>query len=113
MPTYPPISPGLTREDALNMILASIAMEELGISHIINAEGEKIQFILKNLSKNHSCDDSIHDVLEVNKSVESLMDVLMQNQVLLKGKMESVLDIMTSNIGPTGATAPVVYGKLQ
>lgn len=35
----------MTREEALTMIIASIAMEELALSHILNAEGEKLQFI--------------------------------------------------------------------
>ena len=33
----------------VNQILSSIAMEELGMSHILNAEGEKLQYILGTL----------------------------------------------------------------
>ena len=36
----------MTREEALTMIIASIAMEELALSHILNAEGEKLQYVL-------------------------------------------------------------------
>ena len=44
MPSFPPNGADLTREEALTMIIASIAMEELALSHIINAEGEKLQY---------------------------------------------------------------------
>jgi len=39
----------LSREDAINLILASIAMEEMSLSHILNAEGEKLQYVLGTL----------------------------------------------------------------
>jgi hypothetical protein len=104
MPMFPIISPEITREKALNMILASIAMEELGLSHIINAEGEKIQYVLKELSEHADSDAAIEKVIEVNKSVESLMEVVMQNQIFLKSKMDKVIEIMIADIGPTGST---------
>lgn len=106
IPNFPSISPEITREHALTMILASIAMEELGISHIINAEGEKIQYVLNDLVNNTGSGATVDDILSVNKSVESLIDVLMQSQVFLKNKMEKVLEIMSTELGPTGPTGP-------
>lgn len=106
MPTFPNVSPEITREQALTMILTSIAMEELALSHVINAEGEKIQFILCELQKN-PCETTADDVLAVNKSVESLLEVVLQNQIFLKNKMDRVLDIMEAGIGPTGPCGPM------
>lgn len=106
-PTFPTISPEITRDEALNMILVSIASEELGLSHIINAEGEKIQYVLGTLPGSSGTDASVEQVIEVNKSVKCLLDSVMQNQVFLKNKMEKVLDsIHNPTPGPTGPTGP-------
>ena len=92
MPSFPPNGADLTREEALTMIIASIAMEELALSHIINAEGEKLQYILGTLPGMKPC-ASPQDVLAVNKSVSTLLDVVAQNQMLLKSKLEKVLEV--------------------
>ena len=42
MPTFPKNDPPLSREGSLNEIIASIAAEELSLSHILNTEGEQI-----------------------------------------------------------------------
>ena len=55
MPSFPPNGADMTREDALTMIVASIAMEELALSHILNAEGEKLQYILGTLPGTNPC----------------------------------------------------------
>ena len=49
LPSFPVTDPPIQRNDAVNQILSSIAMEELGLSHILNAEGEKLQYILGTL----------------------------------------------------------------
>ena len=51
LPSFPVVNPPIEREDAVNQILSSIAMEELGLSHILNAEGEKLQYILGTLAR--------------------------------------------------------------
>lgn len=49
-------------------LLQSIALEETAISHILNAEGEKLQ---KAISLSECSHD---DLLDVNKSVEDMVD---------------------------------------
>ena len=91
MPSFPPNGADMTREDALTMIIASIAMEELALSHILNAEGEKLQYILGTLPGASPC-ACPQDVLAVNKSVAALVEAVTQNQMLLKNKLEKVLE---------------------
>ena len=110
LPTFPEIDPKITRERALDMILTSIAMEELALSHIMNAEGEKIQYILGTLETRDGEDPDIDEILCVNQSVTNLLDVVSQNQMLLKSKMEKVLQVLpgrcSGSTGPTGPQGP-------
>lgn len=93
-PTFPEV-PDFERDDVINQILASIALEELGLSHIINAEGEKIQFVLGTLKDSDNKGDhmaSIEDVLKVNESVRDTLDTISDLQLILKSKMRSALE---------------------
>ncbi|MCL2611297.1 MAG: hypothetical protein FWE02_06440 [Defluviitaleaceae bacterium] len=90
LPVFP--KEKIKREDAINQILSSIAMEELALSHVINAEGEKIQFVLGTLKERklpHK--PTIEQVLQVNESVKDVLDVIVSKQILLKSKMQSAL----------------------
>lgn len=51
LPTIPDITPEITldRCKTINLLLSSIAMEEIGLSHILNAEAEKLQMFIKSL----------------------------------------------------------------
>ncbi len=91
MPSFPPGGADLTREEALTMIIASIAMEELALSHILNAEGEKLQYILGTLPGRKPCAGP-QEVLAVNKSVTTLLEAVTQNQMLLKNKLDRALE---------------------
>ena len=87
MPSFPPNGANMTREEALTMIIACIAMEELALSHILNAGGENLQFILGTLPGTSS-----QDVLAIHKSITALVDAVTQNQILLKKKLDQVLE---------------------
>lgn len=93
MPNIPNITPiiDIDREKVINMLMASIAMEEMGLSHIINAESEKIQYVLNP----HKCKSaSIQEIKEVNQSVENVMKSVTKIQFLLHDKLESVISII-------------------
>lgn len=105
MPSFPPNGADLTREEALNMIIASIAMEELALSHILNAEGEKLQYVLGTLPGTKPC-ASPQDVLAVNKSVTALLEAVTQNQMLLKSKLEKALEACPPSAPPVPPSPP-------
>lgn len=94
MPTFPEHGIDLTKEQAFHMLLGSIAMEELALSHIMNAEGEKLQYLLGTLP-NSSCHCATpQELLEVNRSVTQVLEHVNQSQLLLKGKLDQVLRAM-------------------
>jgi len=90
MPKFPRPEEILSRDVAINAILTSIALEEAGLSHIINAEGEKIQYILK------QCADA-KTVLAVNESVNEMLDRVIDLQIVIKNKMRLAEKFLVSN----------------
>lgn len=100
-----PVIPPLTRRDAINMLLYSTALEEVGLSHILNAEGEKLQYVL-GTSPQSPINSTIEEVLDANDSVRNVIDNFAQNQTLLISKMFSALNapVISGVTGATGAT---------
>ena len=108
LPAFPTVDPPIDRENAVNQILSSIAMEELGLSHILNAEGEKLQYILDSLPGLNGPPATVSDVLSANESVRSMLKTAVQNQLFLKAKMQGALTAspMQGPAGPTGSYRP-------
>lgn len=72
---------------AASSLLQSIALEEAAISHILNAEGEKLQ---KAISL--ACEPK--DLIEVNKSVENMVDKITSLELVLKAKLDLIMPIL-------------------
>jgi hypothetical protein len=104
-PSFPVNPSELTRENVINQIISSIAMEELGLSHILNAEGEKLQYVLGTLTGSSGLNPTVDQVLKVNDSVRQVMGAALQNQMFLQNKMSSALSTPVLQ-GPTGPTGP-------
>ena len=108
LPSFPNIDPPIQRENAVNQILSSIAMEELGLSHILNAEGEKLQYILGTLPGLSGPAATVEDILSADESVRDLLKTAMQNQLFLKAKMQGALEAspLRGPAGPNGPAGP-------
>ncbi|WP_459501293.1 hypothetical protein [Bacillus sp. C1] len=89
LPNIPDIQPNitLTRDEVINLLLSSIAMEEIGLSHLLNAEAEKIQKII---GKNCL---SVKEAIITQESVEKILRNIIKTQMLLQFKLEDVLKI--------------------
>lgn len=77
----------LNRCDSINLLLSSIALEEISLSHILNAEGEKLQLFLK------SCPKRLNDFLDINESVNKTLRTVVKSQILLELKLEDVVEL--------------------
>ncbi|POO71726.1 hypothetical protein C1T26_02810 [Bacillus amyloliquefaciens] len=113
-PNMPNITPVVTlsRDDTINLLLSSIAMEELGMAHILNAEGKKIQYALGTIPGLTGPPSSLADILNLNESVRDTLDSLMKQELLLGSKLDSISNIPTlaGPTGPTGATGAGLQG---
>ena len=85
LPNIPDIKPimNLKRHDIINLMLASIALEEIALSHITNAEGEKIQEALK-------CRPTIDEMLAVNESVNKTLESIIIKEMLLHSQLQEI-----------------------
>lgn len=85
MPDIPDFK--LDRCQSANLLLTSIGLEEVSLSHLMNAEAEKLQFALGTLHPGAKpCD--CKQVLEVNESIRRTMRSIMMTEMLLSMKLE-------------------------
>ena len=91
MPNIPDIKPKIEicMEDTIALLLASIALEELSLAHIMNAEAEKIQEVIKDDKCNQ-----LEDLVTIDKTVERMMRDVIKKEMLLEFKFENVLELM-------------------
>lgn len=98
MPNIPTITPtiDIDRGQVINLLLASIALEELSLAHIVNAEAEKIQAVLGTLEGGP--DDvvaaTIGDLFDVNRSAERMLRAVIKKEMLLQFKLEDTIDLL-------------------
>jgi hypothetical protein len=107
MPTIPDLNPEINIDikDALAVVIASIGFEELGLAHIINAEGEKIQSFLGTLKGQEVKKEiTIDELTKLDRIVTDTLNSIIKKEMLLLMKLEyadRMLDsktITTTNI---------------
>ena len=79
----PTITPGnRTQEQVMTDLIESIAMQERALSHIVNAESEKMQAIINMDTV------STQQLLQLNQSVEHMINAAARLETVLQAKLE-------------------------
>jgi len=78
----------IDRDNAFNNIIASIALQEAALGHILNAEGEKIQtaIAIPNVS--------IGELIDINNNVAATVRAIAETERNLASKLQLVLDFI-------------------
>ncbi|WP_338750555.1 hypothetical protein [Bacillus sp. FJAT-52991] len=93
MPSIPKEPHRPDKNEVIIDLLESIALEEIALSHILNAEAEKIQaFVGECLD--FPTDPNNHEIIKFNKSVQSLIETVVMKEWLLLKKLESVMELI-------------------
>jgi len=99
MPTITDIKPDIDigRDKSTDLLIASVALEELGLAHLINTEAEKIQFVLGTLGDHgprRNDPPAPDELLRLNKSAEKMMRLVIENEIILSFKLESAIELL-------------------
>lgn len=111
-PNIPDVTPKIEieREDVVNLILASIAFEELGLSHIINAEAEKIQYVLGTIDKDGvRINPTVDDLLKLDASVRKMLKDICKKEIILGYKLEEASSITTETSTSSTSTTSTTF----
>ncbi len=92
-PNIPDVTPSidLTLEDAINLLLNSIALEEVSLSKLMDAETSKILCVLKDCEHK---DSVLQDAIKINESVDKTIQNMIKLQMLLQFKLENVKEFL-------------------
>jgi DNA-binding transcriptional regulator YbjK len=78
------------------LIMATIALEEAAISHVINAEAEKIQKFVQEISDGSTSlqNVTVTDVLNANRSVGSVLESAGRAEDALSRKLDALVNAL-------------------
>ena len=97
----PNITPtiSLSTAQTIPLLLASIALEELSLAHILNAEAEKLQLVLGTLTPTRTTFSpatvSLSNLLAIDSSVQRTLRDVIKKEMLLEFKFENILDLIS------------------
>ncbi|MFF2290409.1 Ig-like domain-containing protein [Peribacillus butanolivorans] len=116
LPILPNFTPtiSITIEQTIPLLLASIALEELALAHIINVQAEELQSVLGTLPGGTPISPpfiTLADLLAMNSSVQRTLRHVIKKEMLLEFKFENVLDLLATV--PPPPPTPIVTVTLK
>lgn len=80
-------------------LLSTIAIEEMALAHIVNAEAEKIQYVAGTLHPAIETLEviSVHDLFVIQDSVRKMMEDVLLREVMLHMKFSNMLGALETN----------------
>ncbi|MEK3901826.1 MULTISPECIES: hypothetical protein [unclassified Paenibacillus] len=96
MPHIPNITPdiSLTREESISLLLTSIAINEMSLSHIINAEAEAMQAFVQSNPGNMN----FNNIIKLNNTTARLLEEITKGQWLSLSKMDRILRLLGDSV---------------
>ncbi len=90
----PNITPDITvtKEQSIQLLLSSIAMNELAFSHLINAEAEKLHAFVT-FAQETACVYT-KDFIEINQAVTSLLEEITMGQWLGLKRLDRTISLI-------------------
>ncbi len=79
-------------DDVIVQILESVALEELAMAHIMNAEGEKMQALIKKIQCGEICATTL---CKSFKETNNMIDSLIMKEWIMVSKIRHTLEIYT------------------
>lgn len=102
-PNIPDISPNIdiTLDDAINLLLVSVALEEISLSDLIRAETKKLESFLK---QSNNKENSTENVLNLNRSIDDTLKNIIKLQMLLQFKLDNVRELIPTTTTTNSTT---------
>lgn len=100
-PPPPPAEPtGPTRREVINGLLHALALRELAVAHLLNAEAEKVAHVARTMTRPETFDD----VITFQRTIAELMQALVRKEEVLLRRLNAVLELCATEEPPCGCS---------
>ncbi|MFC5702968.1 hypothetical protein ACFPVX_16895 [Cohnella faecalis] len=108
-PSIPNITPliSISKDQTISLLLSSIAMDELALSHLINAEAEEMQAFVHHVGRKHHV--HCREFIQFNDSVSQFMEGITMKQWIALKRLDRLI-ALTEDCSPYNNEPPIDKG---